>query len=64
MAQPAAKQGDKVIATDTHILLIPRGYTTYPFASTLEHCTDVNIEGKPEIAQFLLQTRSISNIFS
>jgi uncharacterized Zn-binding protein involved in type VI secretion len=30
MGQPAAKQGDRVLATDTHIVLIPAGTGTIP----------------------------------
>jgi uncharacterized Zn-binding protein involved in type VI secretion len=30
MGQPAAKQGDRVLATDTHIILIPAGSGTIP----------------------------------
>ncbi len=30
MGQPAAKQGDQIIATDTHIVLIPAGSSTIP----------------------------------
>lgn len=30
MGLPAAKQGDQVIATDTHIVLIPAGSSTIP----------------------------------
>jgi uncharacterized Zn-binding protein involved in type VI secretion len=30
MGQPAAKQGDQVLATDTHIILIPAGSGTIP----------------------------------
>ena len=30
MGQPAAKQGDKVVAVDTHIVLVPSGTGTVP----------------------------------
>ncbi|HEX3046913.1 MAG TPA: PAAR domain-containing protein [Bacillota bacterium] len=30
MGQPAAKQGDKIMATDTHIVMIPAGTATVP----------------------------------
>jgi uncharacterized Zn-binding protein involved in type VI secretion len=30
MAQPAAKQGDQVAATDTHIVMVPSGTGTVP----------------------------------
>jgi uncharacterized Zn-binding protein involved in type VI secretion len=55
MGQPAAKQGDKVIATDTHILLVPAppGPPTpvplpHPFSGTLSGglSQTVKIEGK------------------
>jgi uncharacterized Zn-binding protein involved in type VI secretion len=55
MSKPAAKQGDKIIATDTHILMVPSPAgpvptpTPMPFAGTLTTglSTDVFIEGKP-----------------
>jgi uncharacterized Zn-binding protein involved in type VI secretion len=55
MGQPAAKQGDKIVATDTHILLIPSPAgpvptpTPLPFVGTIMTglSTDVFIEGKP-----------------
>jgi uncharacterized Zn-binding protein involved in type VI secretion len=51
----AAKQGDKIIATDTHILMVPSPGgpiptpTPMPFVGTImSGCsTDVTIEGKP-----------------
>ncbi len=30
MGQPAAKQGDQILATDTHIVMIPAGAATVP----------------------------------
>ena len=30
MGQPAAKQGDKVVATDTHIVMVPQGPALVP----------------------------------
>jgi uncharacterized Zn-binding protein involved in type VI secretion len=56
MGQPAAKQGDKIVATDIHILMIPAAAgapvptpTPMPFSGTLTTglSTDVFIEGKP-----------------
>jgi uncharacterized Zn-binding protein involved in type VI secretion len=55
MGKPAAKQGDKIIATDTHIILMPTPGgpvptpTPMPFVGTLMSglSTDVFIEGKP-----------------
>lgn len=53
MAMPAAKQGDQVLATDTHIILIPP-YSTptplpHPFTGMLSGglSSDVNIGGMP-----------------
>ena len=55
MGKPAAKQGDKIIATDTHILMVPTPGgpvptpTPLPFSGTITQgtSTDVFIEGKP-----------------
>ena len=55
MGQPAAKQGDQIIATDIHILMVPSPAgpvptpTPMPFTGTImSGCsTDVFIEGKP-----------------
>jgi len=55
MGKPAAKQGDKIQATDTHILLVPSPGgpvptpTPMPFVGTIMSgvSTDVFIEGKP-----------------
>jgi len=55
MGKPAAKQGDKIIATDIHILMVPTPGgpvptpTPMPFQGTLMSglSTDVFIEGKP-----------------
>jgi uncharacterized Zn-binding protein involved in type VI secretion len=55
MGKPAAKQGDKITATDTHILMVPTPGgpvptpTPMPFVGTImSGCsTDVFIEGKP-----------------
>lgn len=52
MSQPGAKQGDKVIATDTHIIMIPSPAgpvptpTPMPFSGTLldELSPDVQLE--------------------
>jgi uncharacterized Zn-binding protein involved in type VI secretion len=54
MGQPAAKQGDKVVATDTHIVLIPAPPGSpvptplpHPFLGILDGglSSDVNIQG-------------------
>ncbi len=55
MGQPAAKQGDRVMATDTHIILVPVGSGTvptpipHPFAGVIDGglSSDVKIMGKP-----------------
>ena len=55
MGQPAAKQGDQVMATDTHIVLVPSPSGSvptplpHPFTGILDTAlsTDVNIESKP-----------------
>lgn len=55
MSKPAAKQGDKIIATDVHILMVPTPGgpvptpTPMPFSGTIIQgtSTDVFIEGKP-----------------
>lgn len=55
MGKPAAKQGDKIIATDTHVLMIPSPGgpvptpTPLPFNGTITTglSTDVFIDGKP-----------------
>jgi uncharacterized Zn-binding protein involved in type VI secretion len=55
MAQPAAKQGDAVVGTDTHILMVPSPAgpvptpTPMPFVGKLDGAlsSDVNVENKP-----------------
>ena len=55
MGQPAAKQGDQVVATDTHIVMVPsvNGAVPtplpHPFTGILNGALsgDVNIMGKP-----------------
>lgn len=55
MGMPAAKQGDRVVATDTHIQMVPSPGGPVPtpipgpFSGVLDGdlSTDVNIEGKP-----------------
>jgi len=56
MGQPAAKQGDRVVAVDTHIVMVP-GPPAPPVPTPLPHpfagmlsgglSTDVKISGKP-----------------
>ncbi len=70
MGQPAAKQGDKVLATDTHIVLIPTPGgpvptpLPHPFVGTLDGSLsgDVNIEGKPAVVQGSTATNMPSHI--
>ncbi len=55
MGQPAAKQGDKVMATDIHIVMIPTPGgpvptpLPHPFTGQIDGglSSDVNIEGMP-----------------
>jgi len=55
LSKPAAKQGDKIVATDTHIIMVPSPGgpvptpTPLPFNGTITTnlSTDVFIEGKP-----------------
>ncbi len=55
MGQPAAKQGDRVMATDTHIIMVPSPGgpvptpIPHPFMGILSQAlsTDVFIESKP-----------------
>ena len=56
MGQPAAKQGDKIVATDTHIIMIPAPPgppvptpLPHPFMGILSQglSTNVNIQGMP-----------------
>ncbi len=53
MGQPAAKQGDQIVATDIHMVVIPvppgTALLPHPFIGVLngDLSNDVNIEGKP-----------------
>src|SRR6185503_6402234 len=54
MGQPAAKQGDKIVATDTHIVMVPVPPPTptpllHPFTGIINGglSSDVNIMGMP-----------------
>ena len=57
MGQPAAKQGDQITATDTHIIIDASSGSpvpmTFPFAGMLSDglSSDVNIMGKPAAIQ-------------
>jgi len=70
MGQPAAKQGDQVIATDTHMIMIPSPGgpvptpLPHPFTGMLDGAlsSDVNIEGKPAAVQGSTATNTPSHI--
>jgi uncharacterized Zn-binding protein involved in type VI secretion len=70
MGQPAAKQGDQVIATDTHIVMIPSPGgpiptpLPHPFTGQIDGAlsSDVNIEGKPAAVQGSTATNTPSHI--
>ncbi len=55
MGQPAAKQGDQIVATDTHIVMVPSAGgpvptpLPHPFVGMINGglSNDVNIMGKP-----------------
>jgi uncharacterized Zn-binding protein involved in type VI secretion len=55
MGQPAAKQGDQIVATDTHIVMVPVGPSMvptplpHPFTGIINGnlSSDVNIMGMP-----------------
>jgi len=52
MRQPAAKQGDRIVATDTHIVIVPGPSPSplpHPFTGVINGnlSGDVNIMGKP-----------------
>jgi len=57
MGKPAAKQGDQILATDIHIIMIPGGPVPtplpHPFVGQLDNALsgDVNIDGKPAATQ-------------
>lgn len=70
MGKPAAKQGDKVMATDTHIVMIPSPGgpvptpLPHPFAGALDGSlsSSVNIEGKAAAVVGSTATNSPSHI--
>jgi uncharacterized Zn-binding protein involved in type VI secretion len=70
MGLPAAKQGDRVMATDIHIIMIstPGGPVPtplpHPFTGMLDGSlsTDVNIEGKPAALQGSTATNTPSHV--
>lgn len=59
MGKPAAKQGDQILATDIHIIMIPTPGgpvptpLPHPFVGQLDNALsgDVNIDGKPAATQ-------------
>jgi uncharacterized Zn-binding protein involved in type VI secretion len=70
MPQPAAKQGDQIVATDTHIIMIPSPGgpvptpLPHPFTSVIDGSlsADVNIEGKPAAVQGSTATNTPAHI--
>lgn len=70
MPQPAAKQGDQISATDTHIIMIPSPGgpvptpLPHPFMGQIDGAlsSDVNIEGKPAAVQGSTATNTPSHI--
>jgi uncharacterized Zn-binding protein involved in type VI secretion len=70
MGQPAAKQGDQVIATDIHIVLIQAGPATvptplpHPFTGIIDGSlsSDVNIMGMPAATVDSTATNTPSHI--
>lgn len=70
MGQPAAKQGDRVVATDTHIVMIPSPGGPVPtplphlFAGQLDGSLsgDVNVEGKAAAVQGSTATNTPAHV--
>jgi len=70
MGQPAAKQGDQVLSTDTHIVMIPSPGgpvptpLPHPFVGQLDGAlsSDVKIEGKPAAVQGSTATNVPSHV--
>jgi len=70
MGQPAAKKGDQVVATDTHIVMIPSPGgpvptpLPHPFTGQLDDklSDDVNIEGQPAAMEGSKASNSPSHI--
>ena len=66
MGQPGAKQGDQVVATDIHIVMIPTPGGPVPrpcripswASSTARSARDVNFDGKPAATQGSTATNS------
>lgn len=70
MGQPAAKQGDQVIGTDIHVVMIPSPGgpvptpLPHPFAGQLDGAlsADVKIGGKPAAVQGSTATNSPAHV--
>lgn len=70
MGQPAAKKGDQVMATDTHIIMIPSPNGAvptplpHPFTGMLDNSlsSDVNIDGQPAATEGSTATNTPSHI--
>lgn len=70
MGQPAAKQGDRVVATDTHIVMIPTPGgpvptpLPHPFLGVLDGglSADVEVEGKAAAVQGSTATNSPAHV--
>ena len=70
MGQPAAKRGDQVIATDTHVVMIPSPGgpvptpLPHPFTGRIDGSlsSDVNIEGKPAAVQGSTATNTPAHV--
>ncbi|MRX51181.1 hypothetical protein GI374_12120 [Paracoccus sp. S-4012] len=70
MGQPAAKQGDQVVGTDIHIVMIPSPGgpiptpLPHPFAGQLDGqlSADVKIEGKPAAVQDSTATNAPAHV--
>jgi uncharacterized Zn-binding protein involved in type VI secretion len=70
VGQPAAKQGDRVVSTDVHIVMIPSPGgpiptpLPHPFVGVLDGSlsSDVNVEGKPAAVQGSTASNTPSHI--
>ena len=70
MTKPAAKQGDRIVATDTHIVMIPSPGgpvptpLPHPFSGIIDNnlSSDVNIMGKPAATVDSTATHTPSHI--
>ena len=70
MGLPAAKQGDRIVATDIHIVMIPSPGgpvptpLPHPFVGQIDGSLsgDVNIEGKPAATQGSTATNSPAHV--